>query len=157
MCVILCTEEYSALSDKHPGGRPSKYNPELHPLLAEYLARAGLKDSEISDKLGIDEATLNRWKNKYKEFCKSLKAGKEQIDDGVERALLSNAMGFEREVEVSTKQGIVTMTQFFKPETTAQIFWLKNRRPKEWRDRQEITGAEGKPIEILYVNTFTGV
>ncbi len=123
-------------------------------MLAEYLARSGMDDSEIAGKLGISEKTLNNWKTAHKKFFQSLKNGKEGIDDGVERALLRRAMGFYREHAVKLfydkNTGEVVQgeyTEYFPPDVTACIFWLKNRRKEKWRDRIEHTGEGGNPIE----------
>lgn len=112
-------------------------------------ARDGLTDVEIADKMGIAESTLNEWKKKYPEISESLKVGKEVVDIGVENSLLKRAMGYEykettQESILDTKTGERTLlvtkvvTKQVAPDTTAQIFWLKNRQPKKWRDKQEV-------------------
>lgn len=88
-------------------------------LLLEGWARDGLTDEQIAHNIGISTSTLNNWKNKYVEILESLKKGKEVVDYAVENALLKNAL---------------------KGDTTAQIYWLKNRRPVKWRDRVELRG-----------------
>ena len=88
-------------------------------LLLEGWARDGLTDEQIAHNIGISTSTLNNWKNKYVEILESLKKEKEVVDYAVENALLKNAL---------------------KGDTTAQIYWLKNRRPVKWRDRVELRG-----------------
>ena len=88
-------------------------------LLLEGWARDGLTDEQIAHNIGISISTLNNWKNKYVEILESLKKEKEVVDYAVENALLKNAL---------------------KGDTTAQIYWLKNRRPVKWRDRVELRG-----------------
>ena len=83
-------------------------------LLLEGWARDGLTDEQIAHNIGISISTLNNWTNKYVEILESLKKGKEVVDYAVENALLKNAL---------------------KGDTTAQIYWLKNRRPDKWRDK----------------------
>ncbi len=85
-------------------------------LLLEAWARDGLTDEQIADKMGITTSTLYDWKNKYSEISEALKKGKEVVDVEVENALLKSA-----------KSGNIT----------AIIFWLKNRRPDKWRDKQK--------------------
>lgn len=85
-------------------------------LLLEAWARDGLTDEQIAEKMGINTATLYRYKEKYCEICEALKRGKEVVDVEVENALLKLA-----------KSGNIT----------AIIFWLKNRRPDKWRDKQK--------------------
>ena len=84
--------------------------------LLEGWARDGLTDEQISKKCGISRETLNQWKNKYSDISDTLKKGKEVVDYQVENALLSAAL---------------------EGNTTAQIFWLKNRRPDKWRDKPD--------------------
>lgn len=84
--------------------------------LLEGWARDGLTDEQISKKCGISRETLHQWKNKYSDISDTLKKGKEIIDYQVENALLSAAL---------------------EGNTTAQIFWLKNRRPDKWRDKPD--------------------
>lgn len=102
-----------------------KYQKWLEPenlILLEGWARDGLTDEQIAKKIGINVGTLYDWIKKYPEISKSLKKGKEVVDFQVENALLSSAL---------------------EGNTTAQIFWLKNRRPDKWRDKQkEDTNAE---------------
>lgn len=85
-------------------------------LLLEGWARDGLTDEQIAKNIGITVSTFYEWKKKYSEISESLKKGKEVVDYEVENALLSSAL---------------------EGNTTAQIFWLKNRRPDKWRDKQK--------------------
>lgn len=116
-------------------------------------ARNGLTDEQIAHNMEISAKTLYEWKNKYSEIRESLKKGKEVIDLEVENALLKRALGYEYE-EV-TKENILnpktgeyglTVTKVVKkqvvPDTTAQIFWLKNRKPKDWKDKQFVEADE---------------
>jgi len=87
-------------------------------ILLQGWARDGLTDEQIAHNMGIRRTTLYDWKNKYPDINDALKKGKEIVDYEVENALLKRA-----------KQGDVT----------AQIFWLKNRRPEKWRDKVQFT------------------
>lgn len=150
--------ELKEKTKKHAGGRPTKYNAELHPLLAEYLARSGMIDKEIAEKLNINESTLNAWK-KHPEFSKSLKNGKDDTDDGVERSLLSRANGYSHpETKFFCSGGVILSketTKHYPPETIACIFWLKNRRPDKWKDKQIIAGdGEGGAILVKIASDF---
>lgn len=108
-------------------------------LLIEGWARDGLTDKQISKNIGISESTLNDWKKKFPEFSESLKESKEIADRQVENALHKTALGFYYEEDMVTNQGdVVRVKKYSKPNTTAQIFWLKNRKPADWRDKQEI-------------------
>lgn len=103
-----------------------KYRKWLEPdglVLLEGWARDGLTNEGIADNVGVNVATLYQWQNKYHEIREALKKGKEIVDYQVENALLQSALCGN---------------------TTAQIFWLKNRRPDKWRDKPE---APEKPKE----------
>ena len=116
-------------------------------LKIEGWARDGLTDEQIADNIGIRRPTLYDWKKKYSDISDALKRGKEVIDRQVENALLKRALGYEY-VETTkelTDLGLTVTKQVTKqvaPDTTAQIFWLKNRKPQEWRDKKEteVTG-----------------
>lgn len=119
-----------------------KYQEWLEPeglLKIEGWARDGLTEEQIAHNMGIGYSTLQAWKNEYQDILDTLKRGKEVVDRQVENALLKRALGYEYE-EISEKYelGILTERKVTKkqvvPDTTAQIFWLKNRKPKDWRD-----------------------
>lgn len=135
---------------KGKGGRPTLYKPE-YVEQAKKLCLLGATDRELADFFKVSEQTLNSWKTQHTGFLESLKVGKEQADQRVERSLYQRALGYSHpDVHVSNFQGAVTLTPIIKhypPETTAGIFWLKNRRPEEWRDRIEHTGKDGGPIQ----------
>lgn len=132
--------------------RPSKYQPGFVEQ-AKKLCRLGATDIEIADFFGVDVRTLHRWKGEHKEFCHALKSGKSDADERVERSLFARANGYEHdEVDirvVGTKLVKTPIRKFYPPDTTAAIFWLKNRRPKEWRETKavELTGADGGPMQ----------
>ena len=128
-----------------------KYQEWLEPeglLKIEGWARDGLTDEQIAHNMGITAKTLYEWKNKYGEICESLKRGKEVVDRQVENALLKRALGYEYEEEKENfENGICLERTITKKEevadTTAQIFWLKNRKPDEWRDKPEAEQSTG--------------
>lgn len=141
-------------------------------ILVEGWARQGLTDEQIANNLGIGKTAFYKYKKEYADFANSLKRGKEVIDFEVENALLKRALGYEytevtkeRKVMKDEKGDILTdihgfpcyemvVTKTVKkeviPDTTAQIFWLKNRKPQEWRDKQEVqhSGAIANEINI---------
>ena len=115
-------------------------------LKIEGWARDGLVDKQIAHNIGVTEQTLNNWKKKYPSLFESLKRGKEVIDRQVENALLKRALGYEyEEVKIivekdekgNEKKRQEKVIKKVIPDTTAQIFWLKNRKPADWRDRKE--------------------
>lgn len=105
----------------------------------EGWARDGLTDEQIAQKMGISKGTLYDWKNKFPEFSNALKNGKEVVDTLVENALLKRALGYNY-LEITEEEGDLgykkkTVHKQMPPDVTAQIFWLKNRRPDKWRDK----------------------
>lgn len=121
--------------------RPSKYKEEFN-IQAYKLCLLGATDKELADFFEIDEATINRWKEKYPKFCESLKRGKVQADSEIASKLYHRAKGYEHEdIQFATFQGEITdqvkYIKHYPPDTTAAIFWLKNRQRDKWRDKQE--------------------
>ena len=109
-------------------------------LKIEGWARDGLTDEQIAKNIGISRSTLNVWKDRYSDISDALKKGKDIIDRQVENALLKRALGYEyEEVKEKFEDGEITERTVTKkevvPDTTAQIFWLKNRKPDKWRDK----------------------
>ena len=107
---------------KHPGGRPSKLTPQLAVKIFD-LSRHGLTDKVIARTLDVTERSITNWKSST-EFFLSLKAAKKDVDSRVEESLSRRALGF-----------VGPDGHYYPPETTACIFWLKNRQPQDWRDR----------------------
>ena len=107
----------------------AKYQEWLEPdglTLLEGWARDGLTDEQIAKNIGIAVSTLYDWKSRFPEFSKALKKGKEVVDFEVENALLKSAL---------------------EGNTTAQIFWLKNRKRDKWKDKPESSDGIGDTRE----------
>lgn len=117
-----------------------KYDTHVKPklLLIEAWCRNGLTDKDIAKNLGIAESTFYEYKKEHRELSESLKSGKEVIDTMVENALLKAALGYGYEETKETADGFERMNKVAHPNTTALIFWLKNRNQKDWKDKQEI-------------------
>ena len=106
--------------------------------------------------LDVDEATINRWKLEHSDFCESIKRGKNQADARVAASLYERAVGCSHVAEkiypASKDQDVqrIEFTEHYPPDTTAAIFWLKNRQPKLWRDmhRMEHSGPDGEAIAV---------
>lgn len=137
------------------GERKTKYHShvELKLLLIEAWARDGTIEEDIAKKLGVAYSTFRTYKERYSALSAALKRGQEVADVEVENALFKRAVGYQYDEvtrEVGTVQDpetgelvkamVVTkrVTKEVQPDVTAQIFWLKNRRPDKWRDKQEI-------------------
>jgi len=138
-------------------GRPTDYRPE-YAAQAEKLCKLGATDKELADFFEVHEDTVNAWKTAHEEFSVSVKAGKQLADANVAERLYERAMGFEHDSEeIKVVEGAierVPIRKIYPPDTTAAIFWLKNRQKDKWREssRTELTGADGKdliPINII--------
>ena len=108
-------------------------------LQIEGWAKDGLIDEQIAKNMGVAYSTFKDWKKRFPDLSAVLKRSKEVVDREVENALFESAKGFVYEEETVTNTGeVVTVKKYSKPNVTAQIFWLKNRKRNEWRDKQEI-------------------
>lgn len=132
-------------------------------LKIEGWARDGLIEEQIAYNMGITRQTLSAWKNKYPSILDALKKGKEVVDRQVENALLKRALGYEYEEVKQTiekddmgrdRKKIEKTLKQVVPDTTAQIFWLKNRKPDVWRNQNEtVLSGEVKTS----TNPFDGI
>lgn len=126
-----------------PAGRPTEYRPEYVTTVLE-MAERGATDFEIADSLGVSVRTLYRWKAEHQDFRQSLKIAKDVADERVERSLYQRAIGYEQDaVKIFMPAGadkpvIADYVEKIAPDTTACIFWLKNRKSHEWRDKSEV-------------------
>ncbi len=131
-------------------------------ILIEGWARDGLTDEQIAKNLGISKDTFYKYKKIHTDFSDALKKGKEIVDYEVENALLKKALGYDYEektyrttVDKETGKQKSTIATIVKkhvpPDTTAMIFWLKNRKPNKWRDRIEnvVNNDEISKVEEL--------
>jgi transposase-like protein len=124
--------------------RPSKYKPEFAAQAAK-LCLLGATDAQLADFFEVSVSTINLWKVQHSEFSESIKVPKEQADERVEQSLFRRALGYEHDevdIKVVDKEIVITpIRKYYPPDTSAMIFWLKNRAG--WRDKveQEHTGT----------------
>lgn len=130
-------------------------------------ARDGLTDEQIAHNMGIRRTTLTDWQKRFPVISATLKAGKAPVDIEVENALLKRALGFTYEETTTDVEQIPTskkdedgnpifmeirktktVTKTALPDVTAQIFWLKNRRPDRWREKQDVQ-VNAEPVRIV--------
>ena len=127
---------------KRKGGRRGKYHEWLTEeglIQLEGWARDGLTDEQIAENMGIGYSTLQAWKSRFQDIQDALKKGKEVVDRQVENALLKRALGFYYTEDIATPKGdVVEVTRYEKPDVTAAIFWLKNRKPDIWRNKESV-------------------
>jgi len=134
-------------------GRPTKYSASFV-TIAKGMCELGATDPQIAEALGVNRYTLQRWRAKYKDFCAALKIGKASADDNVERSLFERAMGYSHEEDkIFLHAGvpvIVKTIKHYPPDPTALIFWLKNRRPEQWREKAK----EDEETKETYAKMF---
>lgn len=132
-------------------GRPSKFKNEFIEK-ARSMCEGGATDIELADAFGVDISTLYRWKATIPEFREAQKIAKVVADERVERSLFARATGYEHpEVDIRVVDGVIVETpirKFYPPDTTAAIFWLKNRQPEAWRDVKELKHAGSIAMEV---------
>lgn len=142
---------------KRGRGRPSTYDPEYAITVVKH-AMLGATNEELARVVfAVPLRTLNGWISKHSEFRDALKKGREEADSAVSASLYRRALGFSHEavkIVVDPKTGKTTQVKFiqrYAPDTVACIFWLKNRRPDLWRDKQvaELVGKDDTPLELV--------
>mgnify|MGYP000749226570 FL=1 len=137
----------------------SKYETDVKPRLVEIEAwkRDGLTDEQICKNLGISVDTFYRYKAKYSEFSEAIKKGKEVADIEVENALFKRAIGYTykevtkevKDIDGKKSTFIKEVTKVVPGDVAAQIFWLKNRKSNNWKDKRENENDDTKLIEVL--------
>lgn len=122
-----------------PGGRPTLYKPE-YVEIGRRCAETGMTEEQLAAVFDVNIDTLYEWRKRYPEFSESLKGGKDDRDERVERSLLSRA------------EGGYFGDKYYPPDATSMIFWLKNRQPKKWRDKTETELSGTTRQEVSYVD-----
>ena len=148
-------------SKKRAAHRPSEYEKAgggaKVPAVVLQLALLGATEEEIAAAFGVSRRTITTWERKYPEFREAILEGRVVADAKVGQRLFERATGYEHvEDRIFQYEGtpvIVPTVKRYPPDTTAAIFWLKNRRPKDWRDRQQLehSGPDGGPIPVTEV------
>lgn len=152
----------------NPVGRPSLYKDEYKDQAYNYCL-LGATDKELAQFFDVQESTINNWKIDYPEFLESIKKGKEIADAEIASSLFNRARGavvnvqqaFKTKSVTYNEQGkkcevesieIVNLRQEQPPDTTASIFWLKNRRPGNWRDKADMNHVFDAPLIVEVLN-----
>lgn len=125
---------------QEPRHAASQYRPEFADT-AKLLCQQGATDEDLADALEVSLITIKRWQSRYREFNDACTRGKNAADERVVRSLYARATGytFDSEKIVVIEGEVVRLRtrEHVPPDTTACIFWLKNRRSREWRDKTE--------------------
>lgn len=146
-------------------GRPTSYKEEYNEQAYNYCL-LGATDAQLATFFNVCVATIHNWKNDFPDFLDSIKKGKEIADAKVARMLFERATGATiktqqavklkdsqfnsegRKVSEEERIEVVDLLQEVPPDTTAQIFWLKNRNPEMWRDKREFVGQDDEGSEV---------
>jgi hypothetical protein len=142
-----------------PAGRPTDFKKEYIEQAAK-LCKLGATDLQIADFFGVNVVTIYRWKNTNQKFCNALKVAKEEADSQVERSLYQRALGFEHNAvkiflpKGATEAVYVPYVEKVPPDTTACIFWLKNRKKEQWRDTQTLAGDPNNPLGVQLIHSI---
>jgi hypothetical protein len=122
-------------------GRPTKYKDEYAEQVKK-LCDLGATDRQLADFFKVAESTINLWKLEHPEFSESLKLGKEVPNNNVERSLYNRALGYSHETEdirvIENEIVITSIIKHYPPDSTAAIFFLKNRKPKDYKDKHDV-------------------
>ena len=139
-------------------GRPTEYKEEYDKLTYKFCL-LGATDKDLAKFFEVSESTINKWKIDRPSFSESIKKGKEEADAKVAQSLFKRATGYKhKDVDIKMYEGQVIQTPIIKhypPDATSAIFWLKNRQPKKWRDKQELdieTKDSSIKVEIVKPN-----
>jgi len=140
---------------KRGKGRPSVYQPKVHPEQARKLALLGCTDPEIANVLGVSLATIKNWKTAHPEFLAAVTRGKTAADADVAASLYERAMGYKHpEIVISAWQGTIIktkVTRHYPPDTQAAFRWLTNRQPSRWRNQPDPAGGDDAPPPVKVV------
>lgn len=145
------------MPDPKTPGRQSSYKPE-NAKQAGKLCELGATDAELADFFEVSVRQVHRWKIIYPEFAEALKVGKDIVDDKVERSLLELASGYRytevqaikvRVAKDTDQIEMVEVERVCPPNVTAQIFWLKNRRPDQWRDVHKVEHGRAGEFDAM--------
>ncbi|MDR0692438.1 MAG: transposase family protein [Prevotellaceae bacterium] len=137
---------------KHAGGRPTPYRDEYAKMAMQHCL-LGATNKDLAALFGVAVSTISKWMKDFQKFSDAIKKGKEEADICVASALFKRATGFVKDdcEKVFNNKGSVVRAktrEYFPPETAAAIFWLKNRQPGKWREKQTqvLENPDGTPL-----------
>lgn len=153
-------EKGNKYAEGNEGGRPSLYKPELYPEQVYKLCLLGATDADIASFFNVDERTVNNWKTEHDEFFQSINEGKKLADMEVANSLYKTTQDRQVPKEIpfklknvywndegkrveEEKVEVIEVMETIPADFRAQSLWLRNRSPKNWRDKQEVDHTTG--------------
>ena len=145
--------------ERKPGSGCPKFKPEFVEM-ARVATEKGFTIENLAELFKVDSATIYRWEQKHPEFYETILNARDKFDtENVVVALRERATGYKHEETLFfSSNGVVTdertVIKQYPPDTTAAIFWLKNRDRTRWKDFKavELTGKDGAPMEYKIIN-----
>lgn len=145
-------------------GRPTVYNPDEHPKAAREQTGNGRTLADLAHLFGVARCTIVDWQGAHPEFAVAIKLGREDAVDRVERSLYERAVGYQHPetklLTVSQGAGMPSVVErhrivaHYPPDTAAALAFLKNKRPKDWKDKQEVEHTGKVTIEALLAESW---
>lgn len=138
-------------------GRPTKYSKDLDEI-TERLTLLGFTVEDLAKHLDVQVSTITLWRKKYPSFSAALNAGRLVADAGVVKSLYNRARGYTEivtKVETDSDGNIIktiTEEKHFPPDTTAAIYWTKNRQPKYWRNSERVEAGDESDEDVRNFN-----
>lgn len=156
---MKATKTTTTRKPKHAGGRPTKYRKEFVEQAGK-LCRLYATNADLADFFGVSERTIEIWQFQHPEFGEAIKRTKAEVDKQVEHSLARRALGYshasEEVFQYRGKAVRVKTVKQYPPDTTACIFWLKNRQSEAWRQNPDPADGEDTPpparVEVVVVD-----
>ena len=119
------------------GGRPTTYRPE-NAEISRNACMLGATNETLAERFEVCRRTIDNWIATIPEFSDAVRQGREVADQAVVSALFARATGMEQKMtKVFCHRGQPVTADYtvrLPPDVRACIFWLRNRRPEEWRE-----------------------
>jgi len=146
------------MAEKNKGGRPPTYKEDYARQAYVACKNSGCTDPELAELFNVSRTSINNWKNEHPEFLDAIKRGKDEFDVATaENCLKKRIEGYEyQEAKVVEVDGVVTRKEVTKkhiaPDVGALCFFLKNRNPERWRDKQDflLSGDKDNPVALKW-------
>jgi hypothetical protein len=121
-------------------GRPTLYRPE-HASRGRRLCARGATNLDLAGRFGMARSTIGQWIATHSEFAEAVQQGRDVADATAVESLFRRVTGYDHQADkvflYRSEPRTVTYTAHVPPETRACMFWLRSRRPEDWRAKAE--------------------